>query len=206
MARVDDYLAAKKIAVQKLQNESFSDIAERSGFERIGDKSLRIPFLDRVYRIDSPLFELVDHLGGTEEIPLQEQVLILHYLIGAGPNAPSGNWIPYRDVPGASFYHSVFIKRAVDPLKRVLGEHPDVLAGAARRLNGQPVSHGDVSFEFHVVPKVPLQIILWEGDEEFPAEANILFDDTISDIFPPEDVVWIASLLVYRLIAVSKHL
>ncbi len=205
MARVDDYLEAKKIAAQKLQGEPLSDLAERSGFEHLQEEQLRVPFLDRVYRVDCPLFEMVDEVGGSKEIPLQEQVLILHYLIGAGPKSPAGNWIPYREIPGASFYHSAFVKRAVDPLKKVLGQHPSRFSDAARRLNGHPISYGDVAFEFRIFPKVPIRIILWEGDEEFPAEANILFDDTISDIFSPEDAAWIASLLVYRLIALSKQ-
>lgn len=205
MARVDDYREAKKIAVQRLQKESLDDLAERSGFERVQKRKLRVPFLDRVYSIDFPECEMVVEQGKTGDIPLQEQVLILHYLIGVTPGPLSGSWIPYREVPGASFYHGVFIKRAIDPLKKVLGHTPSLFAEASCRLKGQPVAYGDVSFAFRIFPKVPIQIILWEGDEEFPAEANILFDRTISDMFSPEDVAWIASLLVYRLIALSKQ-
>ena len=205
MARVDDYLEAKKIAVQKLRNASFTDLAERSGFERFREDTLRVPFLDRVYRIYSALFDMVDDREETDDIPLQEQVLILHYLLGAGRKAPSGDWIPYREIPGAAFYHGVFIKRAIDPLKKVLGHEPSLFSESARRLNGQPVAYGDAAFSFPVFPKVPVRIILWEGDAEFPAEANILFDRTISDIFSPEDAAWIAGLLVYRLIALSKQ-
>jgi hypothetical protein len=51
---------------------------------------------------------------------------------------------------------------------------------------------------------VPLQLILWEGDNEFPAEANILFDKTIGRILSPEDVAWLAGMVVYRLIAFSR--
>jgi len=206
MARVDDYREAKKIAVQRLQKESLDDLVERSGFERIQGRKLCVPFLDRVYSIDFPDCEMAVEQGKTGDIPLQEQVLILHYLIGVTPRPLSGNWIPYREVPGASFYHAVFIKRAIDPLKKILGPTPSLFAEASRRLNGQRVAYGDVSFAFRIFPKVPIQIILWEGDEEFPAEANILFDRTISDMFSPEDVAWIASLLVYRLIALSKQL
>ena len=204
MARVDDYRHAIEIAVETLRKDSIADLAARSGFERVDENSLRVPFFDRLYRIDYPAFDMVDESGGTEEISLQEQVVIFHYIIGAGSAATTGNLIPYREIPGASFYHSVFIKRAVDPLKKVFGHNPSMLSGAAGRLNGHAIAHGDVSFEFPVLPKVPIQIILWEGDEEFPAEANILFDSTVSDIFSPEDVAWVASLLVYRLIALSK--
>jgi hypothetical protein len=49
-----------------------------------------------------------------------------------------------------------------------------------------------------------LQIILWEGDEEFSPEANILFYDTIGDILSPEDFAWLAGMLVYRLMALAR--
>jgi len=62
----------------------------------------------------------------------------------------------------------------------------------------------DVGFEFKVFPKVPLQLILWEGDDEFPPEASILFDETIGEILSPEDVAWLSGMLVYRLIALSR--
>jgi hypothetical protein len=205
MAREDDYREAKKIAIETLRKDSIADLAARSGFECVDENSLRVPFFDRIYRIDYPGFDICDISGGDEAISLQEQVVIFHYIIGAGSaSAIGGHLIPYREIPGASFYHAVFIKRAVDPLKNVFGHNPSTLSPLAGRLNGRSIDHGDVSFEFSVLPKVPIQIILWRGDEEFPAEANILFDSTISDIFSPEDVAWIASLLVYRLIALTK--
>ncbi|MBW2011870.1 MAG: DUF3786 domain-containing protein, partial [Deltaproteobacteria bacterium] len=53
-------------------------------------------------------------------------------------------------------------------------------------------------------PKVPLQLILWAGDDEFAPEANILFDDTVSKILSPEDAAWLAGMIVYRLMALSR--
>jgi len=53
---------------------------------------------------------------------------------------------------------------------------------------------------------VPLQLVLWEGDEEFSSEANILFDENIGDVLSPEDAAWLAGMLVYRLISLSYQL
>jgi hypothetical protein len=55
-----------------------------------------------------------------------------------------------------------------------------------------------------VLPGVPLQLILWAADDEFPAEANILFDKNIGQIFLPEDVAWLAGMVVYRLMALAR--
>ena len=80
MARVDDYINARKIAADKLSEEPFDEIARRSGYRLIDKSRLKIPFLNRVYIVTWPGFEFEDGSTEKKEVPLQEQVLILHYL------------------------------------------------------------------------------------------------------------------------------
>ena len=204
MARIDDYINARKLAVDALANESLDTLIARSGFERSEDGSIQVPFLDRIYRVNPDGFDFNDSLAPEKEVPIQEQILVLHYLLASDPPGLSGDWVAYREIPGASFYNSAFIKRAIDPMKKVFGQDPDGFKTAAGRLNGKPIEPGDAGFEFEVFPKVPLQIILYAGDDEFPAEANILFDKSIEGILSPEDIAWMAGMQVYRLIALSR--
>ena len=204
MPRIDDYINARKLAVEKLSPESFEKIAQRSGFEPSDGPSLLIPFLDRTYQVSYPHFEFEDQADNQKEIPLQEQVLILHYLMAAETPDLNGQWVSYREIPGASFYFGAFVKRAVDPLKKVFGQNISGFARAAEKLQARKIENGDAGFEFRMFPAVPLQLILWEGDDEFPAEANILFDKTIGRILSPEDVAWLAGMVVYRMIALSR--
>lgn len=203
MARIDDYVQARKIAVEALSSVSFEDLVRRSGFETLGEDAIRIPFLDRNYRVRAPEFEFCDE-AREDEVPIQEQVLILHYLMAEGPPDLTGNWIAYREIEGASFYFSAFVKRAINPLKKVFGQNIPALLKAAGKIDAQAIDFGDASFEIRVFPKVPLQLILWEGDDEFQPEANILFDETIGDILSPEDVAWLAGMVVYRLMALAR--
>ena len=204
MPRIDDYINACKLAVEKLSQESFETIAQRSGFEPSDSQSLNIPFLDRTYLVSTPLFEFKDQADSEKEIPIQEQVLILHYLMAVEVPDLTGRWISYREIPGASFYFGAFVKRAVDPLKKVFGQNIAGFSRAAEKLGARIIENGDAGFEFRVLPAVPLQLILWEGDDEFPAEANILFDETIGRILSPEDVAWLAGMVVYRLMALAR--
>ena len=80
MPRIDDYINARNLAVEKLSQEPFEVILERSGFESPEAETFCIPFLDRIYRVDFPRFEFEDTTEREKEIPLQEQVLILHYM------------------------------------------------------------------------------------------------------------------------------
>jgi len=157
--------------------------------------------INRTYRVRYPDFEFTDDGDSKKEVPIQEQVLILHYMSAAKSVLPTGNWIAYREIPGASFYFSAFVQRAIDPLKKVFGNNIDGLATAAPKINGKPIDIGDAAFEFRVFPKVPLQMIIYQGDEEFPPEANILFDATAGEFLSPEDAAWLAGMVVYRLMA-----
>ncbi|MGB5158520.1 DUF3786 domain-containing protein [Desulfobacterium sp. N47] len=204
MARVDDYINAKKLAAEELAKESLDEIAKRSGYDKTGTDQLRVSFLDRIYILSWPGFEFKDEAFENKEVPIQEQVIILHYLMAKFPGNKTEQWISFREIPGASFYFSAFVKRAIDPLKNVFGKDIALFAKAAGCLNGNAIDAGDAGFEFKLFPFVSLQLVLWEGDEEFTPEANILFQDTIGDIFLPEDVAWLSGMLVYRLVALSR--
>jgi hypothetical protein len=204
MPRIDDYLAARKLAQETLASEPFEQVRSRSGFEANRDGSLRIPFLNRLYRLSHPDFGFQDDSGSGKEIPLQEQIIILHYLMADWRGAPAGAWIAYREIPGAAFYFGAFVKRAIEPLKKAFGRDAAGFGRAAARLEGRPVEPGDAAFEFAVLPHVPLRLILYTGDEEFPPEANILFDRSVGGRLSPEDAAWLAGMLVYRLIALSR--
>jgi hypothetical protein len=204
MPRIDDYINARELARNKLSRIPFEVILTRSGFSSPSENTFQIPFLDRTYLVSYPLFEFNDQFEGDKDIPLQEQVLILHYMMSPAMPSPTNFWIAYREIPGAAFYYGAFVKRAVEPLKKAFGDNLAGITRAARKLGMQKIENGDAGFEFRVLPGVSLQLILWASDDEFPAEANILFDKNIGHILAPEDVAWLASMVVYRVMALAR--
>ena len=46
---------------------------------------------------------------------------------------------------------------------------------------------------------IPVRFLFWEGDEEFPAQGNILFDASATDFIHGESVVTIAVIGLMRL-------
>ena len=204
MPRIDDYISARKLAVETLTREALPTIVRRTGFELVADDRLRVPFLDRTFEIQVPGFEFTDPATPEREVPIQEQILILHYMLAGDNILPTGNWISYREIPGASFYFSAFPKRAVDPLKKVFGQNIDGFKAVAGRIGGRPIDAGDAAFEFELFPRIALQAILWEGDEEFTPEANILFDEIIGELLSAEDIAWLSGMLIYRLMALAR--
>lgn len=204
MARIDDYQQARDLAAEALARESLAAISRRSGFAETDDGGLAVPFLTRRYRLDYPSLHFSDAAQAAAEVPLQEQVLILHYLLGVEAGLPSQDWVAYREIPGASFYFSAFVKRAIEPLKKVFGGNAAAFRKAAAALGGQTIAAGDAGFELRAFPRVAVQFILWEADEEFGAEANILFNPGIEGRLSPEDIAWLAGMVVYRMMALAR--
>jgi len=202
MPRIDDYIAACRLAREKLAADPCERIRSRSGFA-LNAGALEVPFLDRVYRVSCPGFEFEDNAAPAAQVPLQEQVLILHYLTAEAPGAVTGDWVAYREIRGAAFYFAAFVKRAVDPLKKRFGQDIGGFGRAAAGLGGTAVEAGDAAAEFRVLPNVPVRLILHAGDEEFAPEAAILFDRSVGHILTPEDAAWLAGMVVYRLIRIA---
>jgi hypothetical protein len=134
--------------------------------------------------------------------------LILHYLNGACVSngaAITGEWTSFQDVPDGRFYMDAFIKRAKEPLLRTFGNNPRRMVDLATNAFGaSPLDYGDFSVVVKALPLAPIALVLWEGDEEFLSEGNILFDKNISMILSAEDIAWLAGMVVYPLIGMAE--
>ncbi len=73
-------------------------------------------------------------------------------------------------------------------------------------MGATPVSNGDFGMQFSVFPQICIQLVLWDGDEEFPPDATILFDDTIQKHFSAEDIAVLSGGVVYRLIGLGRKI
>lgn len=208
MARMDDYQGALELARAALKGKNPKRIADQSGAEFqphvSGAASLHLDFLGKQMVVDWPDIR-VRFEGSDQEPPIQEQILLLHYLTGARGVTPTGEWIAYQEVPDGKFYLDAFLRRAKNPMVQVFGDHPErLLELATLRYRAIPMKEGDVSVRVQALPFVPVALILWRGDEEFPAEGSILFDRSISEIISAEDIAWLAGMVVYPLIGMAK--
>ena len=55
------------------------------------------------------------------------------------------------------------------------------LRRACLSAGGQEIKAGDAAFEFRAFPQVPLRLVFWDQDEDFPASLQILVDRNILD-------------------------
>ncbi|MDD2903309.1 MAG: DUF3786 domain-containing protein [Syntrophales bacterium] len=205
MPRVDDYKAAIALAVaelKKINPQRLSGLSRCEYFYEDTREWLIVPFFGQGRMVSWPEVS-VTPAQGEGDISLTEQILILHYLLNATGEPLGGREIDFRNVPEGGFYWSAFVSRAKKPLLETFGQDLDLYREVAATLGGTPRDLGDASATFMAFPLVPVTHVLWHGDEEFPPEANILFDDTISQHLSTEDIAALAGSSVYRLMGAA---
>ena len=120
---------------------------------------------------------------------------LFHYCV---PGARlTGEWLPFRDLRHASPFASAYHSGIIRPLARTFAGREDLLPGAVRELGGLRLDlHG---YQLPAFECIPMRLYFWDGDEDFEAQANLLFDESAVDFIHVESVVTIASVGVFRL-------
>ncbi len=128
-------------------------------------------------------------------------ILILHYLARKikGLPALTGNWLTFKELSAVEGYQAAFRQRVIERIIRKYGKQPDALLSVLDRFPGKRVNQADVGIVLEVFEGVPALIELWRPDEEFGAEANILFDKSTTEIFCIEDIVVLAEFIASQL-------
>jgi hypothetical protein len=207
MARIDDYRAAVELGRKGLAGKNPKRVADQTGARfTLSDDNKAALILEFLHRDVSISWEDlgISFKGTGEEIPIQQEILILHYLNGAAGAKVEGEWIAYQEVPDGKFYLDAFLRRAKNPLVGAFGRCPERMLPITQRMYGAtPFDQGDHSVVVQAFPLVPVALILWEGDDEFPPEGNLLFDRSISHILSAEDIAWLAGMIVYPIMGMA---
>lgn len=142
-------------------------------------KELKMVYLNSLCSISHPEGRITCS-NHPVDIPLVEQCLILQYLAQATGEPLAGRWISYAELPNGMFHDHPFRTDAIEPLARAFGSQPGLFLQVSRSLGGQELGIGDIGVVIPVFPRIPVAVILWVADEEFPARANMVFDASVS--------------------------
>lgn len=186
-----------KAAWKDLESRNPEVIADHAVGE-LKDSVLELPFLGMHYSIDLEKQEVRSDDGSITNRFFA--TLILHYLVGVDESGLTGELVSFRDFWGGEAYYGAFMSRAIQPIKKALADSPQELEILAKKIGGRKADHGDVSVEIPVFPKILLVVIIWEGDEEIPGTANILFDRVAGHILHTEDLAAIGELTAKMLV------
>ena len=200
------YELAHKLACEKLAE--IKDLAAQcrktDAQYQATRKAISLRHLSQPYLIAFPDGG-VSLAGKEEAVPLRDKIFILHYFIRAKGTPLTNKLISFKELPEGSHYFPTFYLRAIKSLVSCFGKEPHRLLDIAKTLDGQKTDYGDAAVTINAFSRVPITLVLWQGDDEFSPEGSILFDSTISDYLPTEDIIVLCETIVRRLIKESKE-
>lgn len=138
-----------------------------------------------------------------EALPSFTTALILYYFNTADGAPLGGKWISFTELPDGRFYTQAFQGYTGNELARAFQHNIEAFAQAAENLGGSARPLGDFSFEFQALPRVPVLVACWRGDEDFPASFKILFESSASHYLPTDAYAILGSNITRRLILTS---
>ena len=163
--------------------------AERQTF------TLRLLYVD--YEITWPRFSIRSAVkDGFALFNLPAQMLLIRFLLEGRRSVGTGAFLPYREMPWGEVYLKPFTGRCLNRAAFTFGPRLEAFKTAAARMRAIPLDKGDASFQFEIMPGYEVRLIVWEGDDEFPPNSQMLFSDNFPKAFSAEDRTVVGDILI----------
>jgi len=107
-----------------------------------------------------------------------------------------GQFKTFREMPWGELYIQPFTGRCLTRAAFTFGTRVAKFAAAMEKLGGKKLSHGDAGYELELLPGYAMRLIVWEGDDEFPPNSQILYSDNFETSFSAEDRVVSGDILI----------
>ena len=174
----------------ELENENPEKICNNSLARYEHNKGFFLPFLNQVFQImpdKRSIKPLNNYIPTIKSFELD--LILLTYLLRSHQVIISGKMVNEKQILGGeAFFRGPHTLNTV-LMEEKFGEDKHSFLSSGKKLSGEVRKSGDAAICLPVFPRVPVTLILWEKDDEFPAEVNVNFDATISKQLPL-DCIW----------------
>ena len=180
--------------------EQFRLLDPQEALGRLNDISFSggeftVKLLGREFAIAHPDYA-IRALDGGAIPPLPAQTFLLRYLLESRTVAWGGQWKTFREMPWGEMYIKPYTGRVLTRAAFTFGTRIGAFRAACEKMGAEPVPHGDAGFRFDFVGGYRMQILVWEGDDEFPPNAQVLYSDNFAEGFAAEDRVVVGDILI----------
>ena len=178
----------------------FRSLNPQDALTRLNDigwdgKEFTVTLLGRPFAIAHPDYA-IRALDGGAIPPLPTQTFLLRYLLESKQVPWNGTWKTFREMPWGEMYIKPYTGRVLTRAAFTFGTRIGAFRAACEKMRATPVSHGDAGYLFDLIGDYRMQILVWEGDDEFPPNAQVLYSDNFADGFAAEDRVVAGDILI----------
>jgi hypothetical protein len=189
--------------IPRLSECNLAESAARLGLEVLPDGNVRAEFCGRDYVITHAG---VDPMDGNP-VNVNNRSVLAHYILSKGSGEPENSFLPLSRMTSVIAAQKDLGKLGVVPLLREFGEDHDRFRFAATKLNGifeGGSADGGHSWYFQILPKIPIRLIFYAADEEFPADIQILLDRSAPRFIDIEGLHFLTGCFTRALIAKAR--
>lgn len=178
----------------------FRDLNPQEVLERLPEVgfdggAFQVTLLGRGFSITYPGCEFSAKDGGALP-PLPTRTFLLRYLLESKQVAFGGAWKTFREMPWGEMYIKPYTGRVLTRAAFTFGTRVAAFKAAAEKMGAVPLKHGDAGYQFDLIGPYRMQIMVWEGDDEFPPNAQVLYSDNFAEGFAAEDRVVAGDILI----------
>jgi hypothetical protein len=178
-----------------LARELSSETLKELGVSRV-EYVVSVPVVNGVLLVDLKNRTITIEGGG--EAKMSWSLLALHYLC-ADETGLDTLEVSLSHFPDCRGYCTVFSNRVIKRFLGTVGRTAESFETAAERIGGKRVDGSGLRYSFSVLPRVLIDIVRYEGDEEFGPDANIVYRADAANLLPAEDRIVAGELLLEAL-------
>ena len=191
---------------ETLSNKNPLQMADQTGtiYTPVDDVSGEFSFLFWSLEVILKYPEFTGIFAGSGENLNNFDLTMLAYYFDVSDGAPiAGEWIAFNQIPGGMFYAQAFQGYTGEELAKVFGNDPESFIECNEKLGGRREFFGNVAFSYQILPRVPIMVVCWLGDEDFPPSYRLLFDSNAHHHLVTDAYAILGSNLIRKVIKVK---
>lgn len=180
--------------VNKLADCDFRALSGRLGFEPPLNGRLKVSFLGKEYILFADGVKAAD---GSEADPKIKSVLV-YYTASKGEGEPAGDYCPPEYFVG-KMASGGSLSWMTAPLAKRYGKNYEAFDKTLKQLGAVSLGrqkNGEYRWNYRILPKIPMQIVYFPDDGEFPAEIRFLLDKGAGRFLEFEQLAFLCGCLV----------
>ncbi len=155
------------------------------------------------YCVNLNRYEVIPQGAGLKTYQDFLYLFILYYLMKSKDIKPLGEWVSEKDIPGGAAFFRGPHTIPGDVITTRFGNNMDAFKQTCIKLKGISLDMADAAFMFQITPTIPVAVLYYFADEDFPCEAKLLFDKTIG-IHLPLDIVFALAVEICNTLGEKK--
>jgi hypothetical protein len=195
-----------------LNNCDFSDSSKRLGLEQISENALLINFFDRTYKISKDDIELIAEKTiwtvDSEGYEFDLKSVLGYYALSESNGEPMYEFCTLGQFSSGVFMES-YSSHNNNRFMEIFGNDSKKFEKTMKILGVEYEDgnrDGKWTWNYKILPKMPVKFIFYEGDDEFPSKMQILFDKTAIKIYKFEPLAVLNSSIFETILSLGKSI